>query len=626
MFHRFSEKRLICFSLVALNALVFGQTAGFPFLQYDDSIYVTSNSHVLSGISWANIHWAFTTLEAGFWHPLTWLSLIVDGQLYGSYAGGYHWTNVLLHMGNTLLLFLVLSRMTGSAWRSGLVAALFAVHPLHVEPVAWIASRKDVLFTFFWMLTLMSYVWYVERPDWRRYGSVLFFFAMGLMSKPMIVTLPLVLILIDYWPLKRIGGEALFAAGRLQIRPVLTILMEKVPLCIMALLSFVVTFNAVSGMGALAAPGALPWYDRTANGLLSYVSYIMNMIWPINLAVFYPHPGRWPWFFVFPSFLLLSCLTVAALWLHRRYPHLTVGWFWYLITLIPVIGIIQVGAHAMADRYTYIPLIGLFWAAVWSIPERVNHAWRRGVTLAVMLVVAALTFTAWRQTSYWQSDLVLFRHALAVTRSNYVAESNLAGALGRQGQSDEAMGHFQRAVIIKPNYEPAYYGMGMILQTLGRTDEAMRCYEQVLAIEPRFSAAHVQLGHLYLQLQQYANAADYLRNAVELLGKKDAPWNMLGIVLMKQKKYDDALIAFREAAQQQPYHAGIRNNFAMALLAVGRTEEAVTHFREAIRLEPDYANAHYELSVILREKGLLDEAERHRLRAVSINPEYGQKK
>jgi protein O-mannosyl-transferase len=462
--------------LAVMVLVVFWNVPSFSFINYDDTIYVTRNSHVLSGLGWGNVVWAFTTLEAGFWHPLTWLSLMLDYELYGLHAGGYHWTNVLLHIGNTLLLFWALARMTGAPWRSGIVAALFALHPLHVESVAWVAQRKDVLSTFFWMLTLVWYARYVERPVWWRYVMVLGAFILGLMSKPMLVTLPFVLLLLDYWPLNRLRMGGVFVAekaGRFEERSLSYLLAEKIPLIVLSLLSIGLTFHAEKGVGAVVTFQMLSWDARIANAFISYITYIGKMFWPVNLAVFYPHPGTWPPWLIGFSVLVLALFTSLTLFSIKKHPFAVVGWFWYLATLVPMIGLVQIGAHALADRYTYVPLIGLFIVLAWAMPDGIKLQWRQYAAAVSFTILILLGYLSSLQTGYWLNDLTLFRHAIDVTRDNYVAESIYGSALMEKGRTQEALRHFRRSLQIKPNYEPVYYNMASFYQKMGKYDEAI---------------------------------------------------------------------------------------------------------------------------------------------------------
>ncbi|NIQ87873.1 MAG: hypothetical protein GWN93_01765, partial [Deltaproteobacteria bacterium] len=405
---------------------------------------------VHKGLTRESFIWAFTTTDEANWHPLTWLSHMVDCQLYGLNPAGHHLTNVLLHSASTVLLFLILLGMTGSRWRSALVAALFALHPLHVESVAWVAERKDVLSTLFWMLTLWAYLAYTKRPERKRYLLIIVAFTLGLMAKPMLVTLPFVLLLLDYWPLKRIelgqSASGLPAANQpstIAEKPgaqAFRLLLEKTPLFVLTAASSVVTFVVQKSEGAVGALEVYPLKIRVANALVSYVSYIIKMIWPQNLAVFYPHPGQsLPMWQAVAAGILLVLISIAVIRAGRRQPYLPVGWLWYLGTLVPVIGLVQVGAQAMADRYTYVPLIGLFIMAAWGVPELMKKWHHRRVALVVSaaLVLFALMTCARLQLRHWKNSIALLSHAHAVTAKSYLVHNNLGSALNELGKYDE---------------------------------------------------------------------------------------------------------------------------------------------------------------------------------------------
>ena len=627
MLDRRAENRhlLICLFLAALVAAVFCRVPEFGFLTYDDNIYVTRNAYVMAGLTWKGVNWAFTNLEAGFWHPLTWLSLMLDRELYGMYAGGYHFTNVLLHLGSTWLLFLVLARMTGALWRSALVAALFAVHPLHVESVAWIAQRKDVLSTLFWMLTLLSYARYAENPGKFGYLTVLLVYALGLMAKPMLVTLPLVLLLLDWWPLDRlaVGGESI---GKREIvvvkRSLLYLLKEKIPMIAMGGLAIAVTFYAENEIGALSSLQTISWEARIANVLISYLTYIGQTLWPRGLAVFYPYMETISWLQSGVSLFVLTFISILVFFNARRRPYLAVGWLWYLTTLVPVIGFVPIGAHARADRYTYLPLIGLFIMTAWIIPGEMKMLRRRLSWVAVGVVLGVLSFLAFIQTGYWRNDLTLFRHTLAVTEENYVAETLYATALMENGSFQEGMSHYQRAVAIKPNYEPAYFGMAAFFQKGGQYDNAIRCYRIFLAMDPGHVGAHQNIAAAYLATGQFPKAIDHYREALKRRSGDAGLYNNLGNALREDRQCPAAIAAYREAIRLDTGHAGAHNNLAMILLEAGDIRGAIRHFQRALELQPDYANAHYHLAVALEKEGSKEEARRHAEAAVRINPAY----
>ena len=543
--------------LVALVIIVFWQTLGDPFSSYDDDKYVTANPHVQAGLTKESIVWAFTSAHASNWHPLTWISHMLDCQVYGMNPMGHHLTNLLFHIANTLLLFLVLSRMTKSIWRSAFVAALFGIHPLRVESVAWVAERKDVLSTFFFMLTVLSYVWYVKRPNVGRYPLVLALFAFGLMAKPMLVTLPFILLLLDYWPLGRFQSK-----GKKAMEGSWTgwkLIWEKAPLFALSAASSVATYLAQRLGGAVRELDQYPLGIRVANTLVAYISYIRKMIWPSDLAVFYPHPGKGlPEWQVVGTGLLLAGIFVLVIRAWRRRPYLAVGWLWYIGTLIPVIGLVQVGLQGMADRYSYVPLIGLFIMIAWGVPDLMSRKGRapRAGYLAVLagLAVCALTVCAWIQVGYWRGDVALFSHAIEVTRDNAIAHNNLGRALKIQGKFDEAFYHYREALRIAPRYADAQYNFANALMRRGKIDEAIAHYYEAIKLNPKSAEAH--------------------------------------------------------------------NNLANTLASQGRTEEAFQECQEAIRLKPDLAKAHNNLAIMHYAKGRYAEAwtEVHLARRYGVSP------
>ncbi len=617
---RFSKAKLNFLVVLCLTVLVVGlyePVRNHDFIGFDDRPYVSQNNRVLAGLTREGIKWAFTAFHEANWHPLTWLSLMLDGELYGNYAGGYHWTNVMLHLANTLLLFLVLQRMTGAWWRSGFVAALFAVHPLHVESVAWVAERKDVLSGFFWFLTLGVYVRYVESPSAVRYFLVVVFFVLGLMSKPMVVTLPLVLLLLDFWPL----GRPEFREGRRR-----RLVLEKLPLLFLSALSSAVTVYAQSQYRVVASLDALPLRVRIENALLSYFLYIKKMFWPVDLAVFYPHSVASPLNalqLILLSAFLLS-VSILAIRFARTRPYLPVGWFWYLGVLVPVIGLVQVGAQAMADRYAYLPLIGLYIAMVWGGGELISKFQHRNL-LALLLVavtIAPLVLVTQRQIRYWQNGVTIFSRTLAVTENNYVAENNLGLSLLEQGRFGEAIGHFEAAVRIKPDFAVAYHNLGAALQAQGRHEEAIRAYRQEIRINGGSGDVYYRLGITLSSLGNLSEAVAMFRKSIVHCPDAPGGYAELGTVLTGLGRFEEAKKAYEQALRLQEDHPGIHNNYAMLLMRMGDRQGAVKHFREALRLQPAYANAHYRLSIIFREKGDAAAAAAHLQSAIEINPEF----
>ncbi len=485
----------VCIFLAALTWVVFGQTLGHDFVNYDDPKYVYENTKITSGLSMTGIAWAFTHIHSENWHPLTTISHMLDCQLYGLKAGGHHFTNALLHSIAAILLFLTLQYMTGAFWRSAFVAAVFAIHPLRVESVAWIAERKDVLSGVCFMLTLLAYVHYVRAPSIGRYLFVAVVFAFSLMSKPMLVTLPFLLLLLDYWPLSRIRDPSSDIRRRL-----LTLVVEKIPLIALSAVSSVVTFLAQRG--AVGWTEQLPVLARINNAVVSYVAYIWQMLWPVKLAVFYPHPENrlQPWEIIL-SLLLLLGITAAAIALRKQRPYFITGWLWYLGMLVPVIGLMQVGWQGRADRYTYLPQIGLYIVAAWAVSD-LTALWRRQRTIlsaAAILTIAVLSWRAWVQTSYWRDSETLFMHALAVTSNNDVAENNLGIVFLRKGKLDDAISLLQAAVDLRPENSPAHENLAKALLQKGQVADALVHYRKLLELQPDNIEVHNIVGTVLIQ-------------------------------------------------------------------------------------------------------------------------------
>ena len=582
---------LICLFLIFSTLAVYWQVKDCEYVYYDDNKYVSENPHVLNGLTVEGIIWAFTTSQSSNWHPVTWLSHMLDIQLFGPDPGRHHLINLFFHILNALLIFAVFKKMTGQAWQSGVVAALFALHPLHVESVAWIAERKDVLSTFFGMLALWGYVRYAARPNVPRYLLVFLFLALGLMSKPMLVTFPFVFLLLDYWPLNRlaIAATPLPESSR-QRHLFLRLIREKLPFFLLVAISSIITYLVQQQSGALRPLDAVPLGVRVANALVSYVKYIGKMFWPADLAVLYPYPSAFTGWKVAGAFFFLSAISVFAVWSVKRRPYVAVGWFWFLGTLVPVIGLAQVGIQAMADRYAYIPLIGICIIIVWSASELVlkfPHVKIVLTTLTMTVLLLLMTATL-KQVRYWQNTMTLFEHTLAVTDNNWLPHYNLGFALDRQGQTEAAVTHYREALRIKPDYEPAHNNLGLVLEKLGQYDQAIRHYSAALRIKPDYEPAH----------------------------------NNLGLALEKLGRTDEAITHYREALRIKPNYENAHNNLGLALEKLGRTDEAITHYREALRIKPNYERAHYNLANALHRKGLIDEAVVHYLEAVRIKPDY----
>jgi Flp pilus assembly protein TadD len=589
---------LICVVLVLATAGVYWQVREYEFVGFDDRDYVGENVRVLNGLTREGFAWAFTTTKTtGNWHPLTWLSLMLDCELFESKSQACHTTNILFHLANTLLLFVVLRRMSGALWRSAFVAGLFALHPLHVESVAWVSERKDVLSTFFWLLTMWAYVRYVERVGAARYVPIVVFFALGLMAKPMLVTLPFVLLLLDYWPLGRLrlnklGDKALANsnAGASGVRKAAARLVaEKVPLFILTVISCVVTYLAQQSRGAVQPIESMRLNVRLANAVVSYSDYIVKTIWPSRLAVFYPYQGMAPIWQIAQAGLVLVGVSAMVMWWVRRRPYLAVGWLWYVGTLVPVIGLVQVGAQSMADRYTYVPLVGLFIAVTWGIADLAD-SWRYrrivlGVSAAAVLLV--LMVCTWRQVGYWRNSITLFEHTLAVTSNNALAHNNLGFVLAKRGELDKAIEHHREALRLNPGDASVHINLGMELELKHEYAEAIKHYEEALRINPDQAVAHNNLGTAIL--------------------------NMYG-------ELEEAAEQFREALRLRRDYDSARLNLATVLVAQGKIDEAIWHYEEVLRLNPNDNRARLGLKAALTKRDKSDEQkegyERRRFKVV----------
>jgi hypothetical protein len=518
---------LVSLVLVAATIVAYWPVRDNGFVNFDDNDYITDNRGVQAGLSAEGLRWAFTTTAASNWHPLTWLSLQLDYQLSGLDPYGFHRSNVLLHLVNTLLLFGLLRRMTAALWRSALVAALFALHPLHVESVAWASERKDVLSTLFWMLTLWGYLLYVQRPTAWRYLGVVLPFVLGLLAKPMLVTLPCVLLLLDYWPLRRFPGQAAAEPDAPAPRPAASpgwLVVEKLPLLLLAAASCGVTVYAQRRGGSLGTLDYFPLSLRAANAVLAYAGYILKMLWPLHLAPFYPHPRQLPATWqeaaqVVAAGLLLAGVTAVVLWQSRRRPYLLVGWLWYVGTLVPVIGLVQVGLQAMADRYTYVPLIGLFLMVAWGLGEVAvrGREWARLASLAAALALVACTICSSIQVGYWHDSKTLWEHTLHVTTDNYMAHTDLAAELPDDTEGrGMAMQHYNRALEANPRFYPALIDRGILFARQGLIAKAQDDFRAALEIAPNDATAHYNMGKVLAQQGQRAEAVQHLNAAVEL--------------------------------------------------------------------------------------------------------------
>jgi tetratricopeptide (TPR) repeat protein len=581
-------------ALIVVNVIIYAPVRHYDFVQYDDPKYVSENPYVSQGLTLQSVVWAFTTRNGGYWIPLTWLTYMADVQISGMNAGALHVTNVLLHIANTLLLFGLLRRMTGALGRSAFVAALFAIHPLHVESVAWITERKDVLSTLFLILVLWAYVAYVRRPGLGRYLMVNLLFALGLMAKPMLVTLPFALLLLDVWPLGRVTiankspGRSASAPSRDLGSVWLRLVWEKLPLMALAAASSIVTYaaqgEAVSGLDVF------PFGLRVENALVSFVAYLGQMFWPARLAVLYPFLQSVSGWGVAGSLLALAGVSAAVLRAARHHPYLPVGWLWYLGTLVPVSGLVQAGLQSRADRFTYVPLIGIFIIVAWGVPDllarcRYQHSLLQAGTV---LVIAACTITARSQVRYWKDNVSLWTHASEVTLNldTYRAHISLGAVLREQGRFSEAFIHFSEAIRLNPGSAEAHREMGFLQAKQGKFDEAVASFTEAVRLKPDFAETQ----------------------------------SALGMALSRQGKVIEAIEHLSEAVRLQPDSADLRCDLGSLLVRQGRIEEAIASFSAALRLKPDYELAHINLGAALVNAGRVEEAIHEFMEVLQINP------
>lgn len=623
---------VVCAALVVAVLAVYSRAARDSFVDYDDPVYVTANPHVRAGPTAETLAWALTTGSHANWQPLTWISHAVDWRLFGEKPGRHHMVSVAFHAADAALLLLALFLMTGALWRSAAVAALFALHPLHVESVVWISERKDVLSTFFLMLVLVTYAFHARRPRRATRFLVPVLMALGLAAKPMLVTLPFVLLLLDAWPLRRYD----VARGL----PPRSLVVEKIPLFALSAASSVITWTVQQRGGAMTSSEVLPFAARLANALVSYVTYLGRMVWPTKLGVLYPIDFSIPPWKELAAIAILAALTGAAVAARRRAPYLLTGWLWYLGTLVPVIGLVQVGVQSSADRYTYVPAIGIFLAVAWGLADLFGRASVGKAALATVaaLALAACSIQTWRQIGYWKDSIALFTHTLEVTSGNYVIENNLGGALLRAGRTDEAIAHFEAARRIRPDYASALSNLGLARQNQGRLGEAIALYRQALKADRDHVEAWLNLGHA-LGMEGDWNGAiaalrqakwrrpdepgidamirAYLENKRKAEGAPGAAPAASPVAAASYRKgneardrgrLDEAEAAYREAIRLAPDFTAPRVNLGILLAMKGDPAGAEAQFDEVLRLDPNDATTRYNLGALLARQGRLPEA------------------
>jgi len=587
----FSSKKqiLIIYVVLILATLaVYWQVHQYDFVNFDDPVYITENSHIQSGITPDGFRWAFSTRYADLWNPLVWLSLMFDYQLHGLNSGGYHLTNLILHILSTLLLFQLFCRMTGAVWKSAFVAALFALHPLHVESVVWIAERKDVLSAFFWMLTLCLYVYYTEKPVIKRYLLVLFSFVLALMSKPMVVTLPVIMILLDYWPLKRFESQ--------KNNQILWQLKEKLPLFILSAVLVIITLCSPNNTDASSI--ILPLGSRLANAPVAFITYLGKTIWPYDLAVYYPFSDQLPIWQVMGSILLIFLISFFVIAMMKRLPYLFVGWLWFAIAIAPVIGIMQVSSsvpYSMADRYHYLPSIGIAVALAWGIaPLFRREDFRKKILLpAATVFLGILSVLTWQQCGYWKNSIELFNHNLQVTKNNDLAHNHVAYALAEGGKIKEAIDHYDKAIRLKPYDVNIYSNRGNAYVKLGQHKKAVEDYNEAISLKPDYAPAYINRGNAYTELGQYLMAIEDYNKALHLKPDyADTIYNNRGDAYNKLGQYQLAINDFNNSIRLNPAYIKAYNNRGATYVKLGQHQQAIDDYSKVISLKPDEATAY----------------------------------
>jgi tetratricopeptide (TPR) repeat protein len=600
--------------LMLVTVAVYGPATSFQFLNTDDGLLFSENPHVRAGLTAESFKWAWTSVVTGNWHPITMLSFLLDCQLFGVKPWWPHLVNVLLHAANTVLLFGLLQRMTRATWRSAMVAALFALHPLHVESVAWMAERKDVLSTFFWFLTTWAYLRYTQN-HFKYYALSLLFFALGLMSKPMLVTLPFTLLLLDYWPLER-------------MKQGWRLLWEKVPFLAMSAVMCVVTFLAQKESGAMPLSGSLSVGNRIGNALISYMRYAEKMFWPrhlTGLCLLGVDAGQWRWWEALLAALLLVAASALVLWQWRRRPYLAMGWFWYLGTLVPVIGLVQVGGQAMADRYTYVPLIGLFVMVVWGGWETAERLqWAKAVPVAAAGSLAACAALTVHQEFFWKNEKAYNERLVEVSPHNYIGLRDLGICWLEEKRTNEAISNFQYAIQLNPTYAGAHQSLGIVLQRLGNTGEAIRQFQEAIRFRAHYAEAYDGLGTAFDTMGRFDEAVRQYREAIRS-NPDDARihYNLAGS-LHREGQIDEALKELQQAIRLQPDCAEAYNNVGAILEEKGQPDQAIRQYQEAVRLQPESAQFHFNLGVVLNATGHLDEGISEFEKAIQLRPDFTQ--
>jgi tetratricopeptide (TPR) repeat protein len=624
---------LICVFLAGATFGVYWQVLRSDFVNFDDPIYVTENEYVNTGFSWENVRWAFTTGKVSYWHPLTWFSHMLDCELYGLRPGLHHLTNLIIHIANSLLVFLVFRAMTGAVWRSAFVAAVFALHPVNVDSVAWVAERKNVLSTLFWLLTMWAYTGYVRGGGAGRYLVTLLLFVLGLLAKPMLVTLPFVMLVLDYWPFGRLdpAGEGSKLKAGEQRSQIFRLVWEKVPFFVLSGVSVYLSLLSVRRLGTTVSTELVPMKLRITQAFVSYVSYVSKIVLPRKLAVFYPYPEGVAVWQSTGAFLFLVFVTFSLVWVLRRKRYLTVGWLWYVGTLVPVIGLVQAGLWpSTADRWVYVPAIGVFIVAGWGASEFVGQIRLRRISAwaAAGVCICTLTAFTWIQLGYWRDGFTLFTRALEVTKDNYIAHLNLGNEYLREKDNNEAIAHYKRAIELHRDYVEAHYNLGIALGLERRYEEAIEAYHRVLRLKEKHGRTFFYLATALAKTGHVDEAIIYYEKQLEIDAEDMEALSNFGLALVKKGRYEEAIEHYNKALELEPESAGVLTNLGSALGKAGRVEEEIACYRKALALKSDLTAAHYNLAKALAGQGKSEEAigeyrEALRLRPDDMDAQYG---
>lgn len=587
------NKFLFCLFISLLTVAVYWQIQGHDFIILDDPSYIYNNNHVTKGLNIESVEWAFTQSHVANWHPITWISHILDYEFYELEPGGHHRTNLIFHTANAILLFLVLMRMTGGFWQSVVVATLFAIHPLHVESVAWISERKDVLSMFFMMLTIWAYIQYVEKRELKNYLLVVLFFVLGLMSKSMLVTLPFVLILLDFWPLNRMSGNFR------------QIIIEKIPLFALAITSSLITFYVQQNDGATKSLAYYSIQSRIFNAITSYIEYLHKMVWPINLSILYPHPGQvlltWK---VTLSAVILIWITLIAVKIIRQAPFVLVGWFWYLGTLVPVIGFVQVGGQAMADRYTYIPLIGIFIIVAWGFPYLLKniHQKKRILIVSSVVMTSIFAFASWSQAKYWKNSIVLFNHAIEVVddenRNFALAYSSLGLEYYKNKEYKKALFNLKKCIKLDPDHWRCYHNIGETLVQKKELHKAIRYFKHGIKLNSKNYLGHNNIGVVLQRMGKLEESIKHFKKSIDLEPDQLLSYYNLGKMLSENNRNNEAIIQYKKALKNDPKSFMIHVGLGNALAQKGFYQKSIDHYKMALKIKPDLLPAQENLKIV----------------------------